>query len=58
MLCYRDRTYCQENLCGDPDCSRILTEEDRQRAIKLDLPIAYAMPCLNPKKEQDDSTTT
>lgn len=50
MICYRDRTFCQENLCGDPDCSRILTEEDRQRAKALDLPISYAVPCLRPAR--------
>lgn len=48
MLCYRDRTFCQTPSCGNPDCDRILTPEHEERAKRLGLPVAYAVPCLSP----------
>ena len=51
MICYRDRTFCETPSCGEPDCSRILTDADRERAKQLGLPIAYAVPCVAPKSK-------
>lgn len=51
MLCFRDRTFCETPSCGNPKCSRILSDADRDLAQRLGLPIAYAMPCLAPKSE-------
>ena len=42
MLCYRDRTYCPFYAdCADAkDCSRPLTDEVREAAIRVDLPVS------------------
>lgn len=55
MICYRDRTYCETPMCGDPECSRIVTDEVRSDAARLGLHIAYAMPCMNPKTQPKET---
>ena len=44
MLCYRDRSYCGSNT-ENHTCSSVLTEEERQHANEINLPIAYIKYC-------------
>lgn len=51
MICYRDMTFCALNLCGDPNCPRLLTQEVKAAADAWwggpDAPIAVS-ECLAP----------
>lgn len=40
-LCYKDQTYCLSD-CTNRNCHRFVTEEIREQAIALGLPMAYA----------------
>lgn len=45
MLWYRDRTWCA-HYCGNEECDRNFTDEERERAIKWwgdeNVPIAFS----------------
>ena len=44
MICYKDMTFCSfYEDCDDKDCSRALTQEVRDKADKLGLPICQFM---------------
>jgi hypothetical protein len=45
MLCYKDKTFCSDNI-KNHTCNRELTEEDRANAEKLGLPVAYGSFCV------------
>ena len=45
MICYRDMTFCADQIiCAttDSECSRRFTDEDKRKAIQVDIPVAYA----------------
>jgi len=44
MLCYKDKTFCASDV-KNHTCSRELTEEDKKRAQKLGLCIAWGKFC-------------
>lgn len=42
MICYRDRSYCEnQDECKTQECSRRLTDSEKERAKKLGLPVAW-----------------
>lgn len=49
MMTYRDKTFCASET-EHHTCGRELTEEDKERAKEMGLPIAYGKFC-----EEDDS---
>lgn len=53
MTGYRDRTYCAAPACGNQDCSRILSADEKARAVEMGIPIAYASGCISPKPKDD-----
>lgn len=44
MICYKDTTFCADQV-KEHACGRELTKEEKERAIKLGLPIAYSSFC-------------
>jgi hypothetical protein len=44
MLCYKDRTFCASDV-KTHTCGRELTKEDKEKAEKPGLPIAYGNFC-------------
>ena len=42
MICYRDRSYCNEIKCQNTDCSRRVTVKIMLGATEANLPIRYA----------------
>jgi len=53
MLCYKDRTFCASEV-EEHTCGRVLTKEESEHAIKINLPVSYAKFC-EPLKEQDEA---
>lgn len=49
MISYKDRTFCGDDV-ETHTCGRELTEEDRQNAINIGLPVALGSFCT-PEKE-------
>jgi len=44
MICYRDMSFCADQYdCDtlDSECSRRLTDDDRNKAIQFDMPVAW-----------------
>ena len=44
MICYRDMTFCSDKpICDttDSECGRRFTDEDKRKAIQMDMPVAY-----------------
>lgn len=50
MLCYRDMTFCASKV-KKHTCGRRLTAEDRKRARRIGLPIAWGEFC-KPKRSE------
>lgn len=44
MICYKDRTFCCSPNCTN-ECGRKLTEEVKEEAKKVGLPICVSMFC-------------
>ena len=44
MLCYKDKTFCADEV-EVHTCGRELTAEDKLKAEELELPIAYGSFC-------------
>ena len=47
MICYLDKTFCASPNCTNK-CGRKITEDDRAKAIRMNLPIASAYFCGEP----------
>ena len=60
MVCYKDRSYCVSPDCKN-DCKRQLTEEIRQGARDMNMPLSVGYFCGLPdfmkmqEEEQDDN---
>lgn len=57
MYCYLDKTFCGSSNCKN-ECGRKLSDEDKIKANKLGMPIAYSCFCsiidgvyTNPEKK-------
>ena len=44
MLCYLSKTFCSSHACKNK-CERKLTDEHKQKACQMSLPIAHAYFC-------------
>lgn len=42
MICYLDKTFCTSLSCRNDDCPRKITDDQRKKAIDMNLPVAYA----------------
>lgn len=42
MICYRDRTYCSDDYCGNMECTRNIQTIDREHFDEVGLPLAIA----------------
>lgn len=48
MITYKDMTFCVRSSramgveCGNVKCERYFTEEDREKAVAVDLPVAWS----------------
>ena len=45
MICYRDMTFCKDtDKCVTPDseCHRIFTDDDYERVMQMEIPVAWA----------------
>ncbi len=42
MICYKDMTFCSSLRCINYDCHRQITDEQRESAARLGLPIAWS----------------
>ena len=50
MICYKDKTYCNSKV-ENHTCGRELSEEEKEHAKELGLPIAYGKFCEELIKE-------
>ena len=41
MMCLRDRSYCSSKDCTNKGCTRRITEELRDEAVTLGIPVCY-----------------
>lgn len=48
MICYRDKTFCGDQV-EEHTCGREITNEDKDKAEELGLPIAYGSFCKHEK---------
>ncbi len=44
MICFKDRTFCASPNCKN-ECGRKISDLERQDAVHLDMPIAWAYFC-------------
>lgn len=42
VICYLDKTFCKSPSCRNDDCHRKITDDQRKKAIDMNLPVAYA----------------
>ena len=42
VICYLDKTFCTSLSCRNDECHRKITNEQRKKAIDMNLPVAYA----------------
>ena len=42
MMCYRDRSFCSDqDQCATTECTRRFTDDDRNKAMNFDMPVAW-----------------
>lgn len=53
MICYKDKTFCASDV-DKHTCNREITQKEKDEAILMDLPVAYAEFCNNFNKPKND----
>ena len=55
MICYKDSTFCtQADNCSVEPCVRRFTDEDKQAAERIELPVSWALFTHCFKDKDDD----
>jgi hypothetical protein len=50
MICYKDKTYCSSSV-KEHACGREITDEEKEHAERIGLPIAYGEFCTDNDEE-------